>query len=110
MSTGKLSSAAAQEKAALESAIEKVNRQLKELRSFDVTGIKDRWDTRLEGLQKRINATLSSALGGSSPEYKKFTIRALDESIDTTFGDRYTGEELAQGIKTGIGKATANLN
>ena len=90
MSTGKPtpSSGGSQTKAALERAIDKLARRVKELRTFDVSEIEGRWDPAVEALQKGVNATLADILGAGTPEYKKHAIAALDSGIDTNFGDR----------------------
>ena len=56
MSTGKPAprSLSAADKAAVESAIDKVARRIKDLRNFDLAGIQERWDPRIEALQKHV--------------------------------------------------------
>src|SRR5688500_13895365 len=82
-----------QDRAAIERTIEKIARTVRELRNTDVSNIEDRWDTRLDGLQKKINAVLAEALGISSAEYKKEQVPPLDSELETTFGERYTVAE-----------------
>src|SRR5664279_537630 len=109
MSTGKENADRTQDSAALEDAITKVDRQAKELKSFNTAVIKERWDPRVERLQKRTNAILAEVLGMGTPAYKQHAIGALDSSLDTTFGDRHTVDELKQGIAQEIKNATAKL-
>ena len=87
----------AQDKAALQKAIDNVGWRLKELKSFDVSRIRERWDPRLEAVQKKVNTTLADALGVRTPDYKQYAIGALDGSIDTMFGDRYSPGRVAAG-------------
>ena len=97
------------DKAALETGIDRIVRHIKELRGLEVASIRDRWDTRLEVLQKKINSTLSDALGHNSPDYKKHTQGSLDSGLDSTFGERYSTDELQQALKKGIASAVSNL-
>lgn len=105
-----MSTGSRQEKAALEAAIDRVTRLAKELRTQDLTGIQERWDPRTEALQKRVNNTLGDVLGHGSPDYKQLKIDALDGSLDTSFGDRYSTEELHDCIRKGLDGAVAALN
>ncbi|HWP11547.1 MAG TPA: hypothetical protein VNN06_06975, partial [Ramlibacter sp.] len=107
MSTGKSTSQSldALDKAALAKAIEDVTWRVKELRTFDSSGIQERWDPRLEALQKKVNTTLGDILGGRAPEYKQYSIGALDAGLDSMFGDRYSPDELQQTIKDNINQA-----
>ena len=52
-----------------EAAIERLERLAQEARRFDMSGLQDRWDPRIEGLQKRINDVLAEVLGGGTPDY-----------------------------------------
>ena len=109
MSTGKETADRAQDRAALEDAIAKVDRQVKELKSFNTAGVRERWDDRVVRLQKRINATLGEVLGMGTPAYKQHTVSALDSSLDSTFGQRYTADELKDSLAQGIKNATTKL-
>lgn len=110
MSGKPTSSGSSQTKAALERAIEKLARRIKELRTFDVSGIEGRWDPAVEALQKSVNQTLADILGAGTPEYKQHAIAALDSGIDPNFGDRLSLEEVQQGIKQGIDEAVGHLD
>src|SRR6476661_4449778 len=106
----RMSTGSRQEKAALEAAIDRVTRLAKELRTPDLAGIQERWDPRTEALQKRVNNALGDVLGHGSPEYKQLKIDALDGSLDTSFGDRYSSEELHECIRKGLDGAISALN
>ena len=76
------------------------------LRGFDVNGIQDRWDPRLESMPKRVNATLLEILGVGTPEYKKYSIAKFDAGLDSTFGDRFSASELREELRRAkIGRA-----
>lgn len=105
-----MSTGSRQEKAAIEAAIDRVTRLAKELRTQDLAGIQERWDPRTEALQKRVNNALGDVLGHGSAEYKQLKIDALDSSLDTSFGERYSSEELHDCIRKGLDGAISALN
>src|SRR4051812_30690569 len=104
MSTGKATPGLSKaEKAALESQIDKLARRIKELKNFDPSGIQERWDPRIEAFQKQINNTLADIFGSiRSPEYKQYAMGALDEEMESVFGDRYSSNELRQTIRKSL--------
>src|SRR4051812_42258626 len=77
----RMSTGSRQEKAALEAAIDRVTRLAKELRSHDLSGIQERWDPRIEAVQKRINNALGDVLGLGSPDYKTLKVDALESTL-----------------------------
>ncbi|RZI97709.1 MAG: hypothetical protein EOO54_29595, partial [Haliea sp.] len=90
MSNGKQTPAAAggHDKASIESTIEKINRQMRTVRAFDVSGAPDGWNSGIDALQKKVNGTLAESLGSGTPEYKQYQLSAKDFLVDNTFGDR----------------------
>ena len=94
----------------LESAVDKIGWRIKELRTFDLGGIQERWDPRLESLQSQVNTLLSDALGPRSAEYKQYAIGPMGAELETAFGDRYSPDELRDAVRKGIDQAVANLN
>jgi len=97
------------DKAVIEGAIEKVNRQIKILRAFKVSVTQTGWDSSVESLQKKINTTLADSFGTGTPEYRQFAVALQDFMLDTTFGDRFTDEERQQKVKEGIDLATTRV-
>lgn len=111
MSNGKNtpSSLDARDKAAIESAIEKINRQLKILRAFKVSVTQTDWDSSVESLQKKINTTLADSFGAGTPEYRQFAVAIQDFLLDKTFGDRFSDDERQQKVKEGVDLATVRV-
>jgi len=99
----------ARDKAAIESAIEKVNRQLKILRAFKVSVKQTDWDSSVESLQKKINTTLADSFGAGTPEYRQFAVAIQDFLLDKTFGDRFSDDERQQKVKEGVDLATVRV-
>ena len=102
--------ASAPDRKELERAIDKIGWRIKELRMFDLGGIQERWDPRLERMQAQVNTVLSDALGQRSAEYKQYAIGPLGAELDSLFGDRYSTEELRETVRKGIEQAVHNLN
>ncbi|AYQ26781.1 MULTISPECIES: hypothetical protein [unclassified Polaromonas] len=98
------------EKALIEGAIAKVNRQLKILRAFKVSVTQTGWDSSVESLQKKINTTLADSFGAGTPDYRQFAVTLQDFMLDKTFGDRFTDDEREQKVKQGIDLATMRMN
>jgi hypothetical protein len=94
----------------LESAVDKIGWRIKELRTFDLGGIQERWDPRLESLQNQVNTLLSDALGPRSAEYKQYAIGPMGAELESAFGDRYSPDELRDAVRKDIDRAVANLN
>jgi hypothetical protein len=111
MSNGKPAprSIASLDKDALQSGVEKLGRSIKELQDFKVAEIGERGDVRLDHLRRRANNNLSDIVGIGSAEYKKHSVPALDASLDTTFGERYSMEEIHDALKAGIKQAVQNF-
>ena len=65
----------------LEAAIRKVERRVEELKGFDVSPIRERWDARADALQTKINATLAEIFGEGTAEFNRYSLErplALD--------------------------------
>jgi hypothetical protein len=103
-------SAGARDKASIENVIDKLNRQVKMLRAFDISGAQSGWDSGMEALQKKVNGSFADGFGASTPEYRQFAVVTQDFLLDKTFGDRFTDEERHQKVKQGIDLAISRTN
>lgn len=110
MSNGKNTPPTGRDKALIESAIDKVNRQIKILRAFKVSVTQTGWDSSVESLQKKINTTLADSFGVGTPEYRQFAVTLQDFLLDKTFGDRFSDEEREQKVKQGIDLSIMRTN
>jgi len=99
-----------QDKAEIEAVLGRIGRRVKELKSFDPSGIQDRWDTRLEMLQKNVNKTIAEAVGMGSAQYRQLAIGPLDAALESAFGDRFTLDEMRDVIRKAVGQAAMRLN
>jgi hypothetical protein len=99
-----------QDKADIEAVLERIGKRIKELRGFDASTIRDRWDSRLEMVQKNVNKTIGEAVGMGSGQYRQLAIGPLDAALDSTFGDRYTIDELREEVRKAVGQAVMRLN
>lgn len=111
MSIGKSASASggAQERAEIEAVQERIARRIKELKSFNVAGIQDRWDQRLENTQKAVNKLVAEAVGSGGELYKQYAIPPLGAALDQTFGDRYTQDEFHDEVRKALDQAGKRL-
>lgn len=100
----------APDKAQIENAIEKVNRQIKILRAFKISVTQTGWDSSVESLQKKVNTTLADSFGVGTPEYRQFAVAIQDFLLDKTFGDRFTDDERQQKVRQGIDLAIMRVN
>ena len=84
MSNGKPAPGGAQGRADIEAVLDRIARRVKELKTFDVSGIQDRWDQRLENTQKAVNKLVGEAVGSGSALYKQYAIPPLDSALAKT--------------------------
>lgn len=106
---GKARTGGGSDKAALEAAADKLSKYVKGLRNFDHSGVHDRWDPRVEALQKRINATLLEIFGVGTSEYKEYSLAPLGSSLDNSMGQRYSEDELRSALKKEMEQAAQKL-
>lgn len=83
--------------------------RIKELRTFDVSRIRDRSDPELESLTKSVNTALAEVFGHNSPDYRKYALETLDTGLPLDFGGRYSVDELQQAVKENVERAIVNL-
>ena len=95
--------------AEIDSAIEQIGNQIKMVQSFDVSGAPDGWHSGIDGLQRKINATLGDTLGRGTPEHKRLILSEKDFVLDTTFGNHFSVAERKDRIREGLVRAVANL-
>src|SRR5689334_8529268 len=98
------------DKAEIEAVLERIGRRIRELRGFDPSAIRDRWDSRLELLQKNVNSTIAEAVGMGSAQYRQLAIGPLDAALESAFGDRFTIDEVREEIRKAVGQAVMRLN
>ncbi len=102
-------SAGANDKASIEAAIEKIDRQIKSVQAFDVSGAPDGWHSGIDVLQRKVNATLGESLGTGTPEYRRYVVSEQDFVLDMTFGNHYSVAERKDRIREGIKHTVARL-
>jgi hypothetical protein len=99
-----------QDRMEIEAVLDRIGRRVKELRAFDPSGINDRWDNRLELLQKNVNKTIGEAVGMGSSQYRQLAIGPLDAALESVFGDRFTLDEMREEIRKAVNQAVMRLN
>ncbi len=92
----------------IRAAIPKLERRVNELREFQVDSVQDRFDPRLDALEKKIDETLVDIFGHDSLEHDRYH----GERIDTApiyMGHGVPIEEVREGISQGIEANISNL-
>lgn len=90
----------------------KLERRIKELEDFDISGIQEKWDPQIEALTTKINNTLADVFGHGTIEYNNYQIYTLDtlDSSIQLWGDReYSPLSIQEGYKKGIASAIVKL-
>lgn len=64
----------------IRAALPKLQRRITELKSIDVSTIRDSSEPRFDALIKKIDDTLVDTFGNSSVEYKRYRIVSLDKT------------------------------
>ena len=94
----------------LEAAIRKIERRVEELKGFDVSPIRERWDARASALETKIDATLAEILGEGTAEFNRYRIGSFDSlPISMGGGNRYSPTEIQESYREGIQEAVINL-
>ncbi len=94
----------------LEAAIRKIERRVEELKGFDVSPIRERWDARASALETKINATLAEIFGEGTAEFNRYCIGSFDSlRILLGGGNRFSPTEIQESYREGIQKAVINL-
>lgn len=109
MSQKPVKTIATMETAALANGVDRLARSIKELKSFNISVIKERTDSRLDVIHRKVNAALADMLGMSSPDFKAYAAPRLDSTLDHTFGAHYSTEELQLVLAEGLDKGVKNL-
>jgi hypothetical protein len=99
-----------QDKAEIEAVLDRIGKRIKELKGFDASAVQDRWDSRLEMLQKNVNKTIAEAVGMGSSQYRQLAIAPLDAALDASMGDRFTIDELREAVRKAVGQASMRLH
>jgi hypothetical protein len=109
MSNEKSAAGGAHGRAEIEDVAERMARRVKDIKTFDVSAMQGRWDARLEVVQKNVNNLMAEAFGAGSALYKEYAIPPFDSELDTTFGGRFSVEELQEVIRKAMAVATTRL-
>ncbi len=95
----------------LMAGITKIDRRINDLSKFDVKTIAERFDSRTQALQVKLNSTLADIFGRDTPEYRDHSIRSLD-TLPLIVGDRshpinVVRDAYQKGINDSITKLTS---
>lgn len=93
----------------MRAAIPKLERRIKDLETFDVSTIRERWDPVTEGLVKKVDGTLQEILGHGTVEYNEYSIDSLDTLPIIMGGGPDPLPEVHRGYREGIERALVKL-
>ena len=93
----------------MRSALTKINRRIADLKNFDVSTIRERWDPVVEALEKKVNSTLQEILGHNTVEYNEYSIYSLDTLPMIMGGGPDPIHEVHAGYKEGIERELLKL-
>lgn len=82
-------------------AVPKLERRIRELKAFEVASVQDRFDPRLDALEKKIDETLVEVFGHDSLEYDRYRGRSID-TAPIYMGGGPSIEEVREGIERGL--------
>jgi len=95
------------------SAIERLQRRIREIRSLDISAIQKGTDSAVTGLEESIRATLASIYGDNSEQYNRLIpASVLDRttySVDAFYNGGSSIAEIREGIERGRQLAIATL-
>ncbi|MFZ0033576.1 MAG: nucleotide-binding protein [Sedimentisphaerales bacterium] len=90
-------------------AIQKLDRRIKDIESFDVKGVAERFDAKPEALKDKINQTLADIFGYDTVEYKKYEISSFD-TLPSIVGEKFSLFEIQQNYQKGISDTITKLS
>jgi predicted nucleotide-binding protein len=93
----------------MRAAIPKLERRIKDLESFDVNTIRERWDPVMEALAQKVDGTLQEILGHGTVEYNEYSIHSLDTLPLIMGGGPDPLPRVIQGYREGIERAALKL-
>ncbi len=92
----------------LKGAVQKLDRRIKDLESFNVKIIAERFDANEKALMDRVNQTLADIFGYDTVEYKKYKIGWFD-TLPIIVDERYSLPEIQKGCQKGINDVIIKL-
>jgi len=93
----------------MESAIKKIDRRIKDIESFDVESVLERFDPRISALSDELDSLLVDVFGSNTIEYGRYcNITQLDKAR-MILGHQIPIEEVRVGLVRGISQANVTL-
>ncbi|MBU1046875.1 TIGR02391 family protein [Patescibacteria group bacterium] len=94
----------------MESAILKINRRIKDLETFDISSVENRYDPRIEALSNELDNLLANIYGAGTVEYERYHwgVTYLD-TASMNMAYETPINEVREGLQNGISRAKTNL-
>lgn len=93
----------------MRAALPSLLRRITELKSIDISTIRESAEPRFDALVKKVDNTLVDIFGNASVEYKRYRIGSLDKTEYFSFFDGIPLTAIIDGHRRGIEKALSNL-
>ena len=90
-------------------AVSKLNRRVEQLKSFDVTTIRSRFDSSLNPLTLKINSTLEEIFGINTLDYQRYMVSEFDNMPITMGGNQLPISQIRAGYQESINDYIASL-
>ncbi|OPY79130.1 MAG: hypothetical protein A4E65_01982 [Syntrophorhabdus sp. PtaU1.Bin153] len=93
----------------LDAHIAELRCRIDDLKSFDVTAIKERFDPGAKALGDAVSNTLATIFGRNTPAYWQHAIPSLDTVLVVVGGPKPSPDEVQDAYRRGINEAVAKL-
>ncbi|HBA53986.1 MAG TPA: hypothetical protein DCZ04_05910, partial [Syntrophorhabdus aromaticivorans] len=93
----------------LDAHIAELRCRIDDLKSFDITVIKERFDPRIKALGDAVSNTLATIFGRNTPAYWQHAIPSLDTVLVVVGGPKPSPDEVRDAYRRGINDAVAKL-
>jgi uncharacterized protein (TIGR02391 family) len=95
----------------IRAAIPKLQRRHAELKSTDLSSIRDRGDPKMKGLQQKLDDTLVEIFGNESLEYNRYRISTLDRGpmVVSMGGYGPSPSKVQEGYREGVERAVTTI-
>jgi hypothetical protein len=93
----------------LDAHIAELRCRIDDLKSFDVTAVKERFDPGVKALGDTVSNTLATIFGRNTPAYWQHAIPSLDTVLVVVGGPKPSPDEVQDAYRRGINEAVAKL-
>ncbi len=93
----------------MRASIPKLERRIKDLETFDVGSVRERFDPVVEALARKVDGTLQEILGHDTVEYREYSVRSFDTLPTVVGGGAFPLPRVHEGYRVGIERGRLKL-